>query len=492
MDQYLCIATTFLSGRYHGKEWPPSPARLFQALVAGARTGSYRGHWSTVEPVLEALERLPAPEVLASASRNLPRYRIAVPNNDSDKAGREWSAGRPFDPAVLRTLKTVCPRELSNSSGKPHLYYLWRVKQGSVSLQGVRRLVSCLHTFGWGTDMAYAHSWSLNKKEKHALTQAPGYFHHVPARTGKLQQVPTAGYLQDLGAAYQRYCNRYKDGSVDPATRATKYAHEHYQVVGSIEISAAKFILRKLDNSSAPYAVPWALGMKVAAWMRHAAAEALRQEGYENDFINSYVLGHGTGHGRHMSFIPVPSIGTIYPDGAVRRVMLLEPPDSNGEIALLLQLKLSSSMLHRLRENGNGQRKTEPACRLLEAPRDNVWPYYTRTSAVWHSVTPVVLHGYNSAHGKLSLKKTEQLLYQAFEESGYPTQMIAQLLFQAAPYWAGTEGALTIRVPEHLKQWPRYHVSAHFNQPVCGPLVVGIGRHYGIGLFAAPRDKETS
>jgi hypothetical protein len=24
----LCISVTFLTGRYHGEEWPPSPAQL--------------------------------------------------------------------------------------------------------------------------------------------------------------------------------------------------------------------------------------------------------------------------------------------------------------------------------------------------------------------------------------------------------------------------------------------------------------------------------
>ena len=40
MSDYFCIAVTFLDPRYHGRgdggvpEWPPSPLRLLQALVA--------------------------------------------------------------------------------------------------------------------------------------------------------------------------------------------------------------------------------------------------------------------------------------------------------------------------------------------------------------------------------------------------------------------------------------------------------------------------
>jgi CRISPR-associated protein Csb2 len=489
MDQYLCVTTTFLNNRYHGKEWPPAPARLFQALLAGARTGIYRQYWSTVEPVLRALECLAPPEVLASSSRQLPSYRIAVPNNDSDRAAREWRAGRPFDEASLRTLKTICPRDLEGKPGKPHLLYLWKVADGTLPLEDLRQLASFLHTFGWGIDMAYADSFLFSEKERQFLTGSRNYSHFVPASMGELRDVPAPGYLQDLMAAYQRYCNRRSGTGVDPETRATKYGQERYQRVGSIELRTAKFSLRRLDNSNVPYSVPWTLGMKVAAWMRHAAAEALRQEEYSDEFVDSYVLGHGNGHERHLSFVPVPNIGTIHPDGAVRRVMVLEPPDSGGEVVELLQLKLSSSVLRRVLENGDGPRKTEPVCSLLESQQDNIWPYYTRSSPLWHSVTPVVLHGYNTMRGKFSLRKTEELLYQAFEESGYTRESVEELRFQPAPLWAGTEGALTIRVPEHLKKWPRYHVAIRFRDAVSGPVLAGIGKHYGIGLFAAPSER---
>ena len=48
MRQSLLIAVRFPEGRYHGREdgfngadgWPPSPGRLFQALVAAAARGA--------------------------------------------------------------------------------------------------------------------------------------------------------------------------------------------------------------------------------------------------------------------------------------------------------------------------------------------------------------------------------------------------------------------------------------------------------------------
>lgn len=492
MEQYLCIATTFLSESYHGQEWPPCPARLFQALLAGAKTGAYRQQWEDVEPAMKALECQPAPEMVASNAVWGASYSIAVPNNDSDKAGREWAAGREYDSSRLRTIKSISPRRLHAASGVgAHVYYVWPISE-SLPVETVRKLTSFLHTFGWGIDMAYADSFLLSRSEKQSLSSRPGYAHYKPAEKGRLHNVPAPGYLDDLTKTYERYKSRQGSEGVNPSIRSNVYGQQAYITAGARETPYAQFVLRTLEDAESFFKVPWSLGMQLAAWIRHAAAEALRQERYKEEFINTYVLGHGNGHGKHLSFVPVPTIGSEYSDGIIRRVMILEPAGSDGEIAQLLQLKLSAAILRRLIENGSGPRKTAPVCQLLEAPRDNVWSYYTRTSSVWNSVTPVVLHGHNSAHGKFSLKKTEQLLYQAFEKSGFPPQMIAQLFFQPAPFWAGTEGALAIRVPEYLKKWPRYHVSVRFSQPVTGPLVVGIGKHYGIGLFAAPREKENA
>lgn len=492
MEQYLCIATTFLSDSYHGKEWPPCPARLFQALLAGVSTGVYRRHWKEVEPAFRALERQPAPEMVACRYFPGSAYSIAVPNNDSDKAGREWAAGRDYDPSRLRTIKTVAPRRFhANSEAAAHVYYLWPLSD-SLAADTVRQLTSFLHTFGWGVDMAYADSFVLKRADKQSLTSRQGYAHYKPAETGRLHNVPAPGYLDDLRAAYLSSTNRQKSEGVNPSIRATGYAQQTYSTSGAEETPNARFILRQLKDAEAFYKVPWALGMQLAAWLRHAAAEALRQERYKEDFINSYVLGHGNGHGRHLSFVPVPSVGFRHTDGIVRRAMIVGPPGADGSIAELLQLKLSSAVLHRLVENGGGPRKTAPVCQLFEAPADNVWPYYTRPSTLWHSVTPVVLHGHNSEHGKFSLKKTEQLLHQAFEKAGYPRQMISQLFFQPAPLWPGTEGALQMRVPQHLNRWPRYHVAVQFHEQVAGPLLIGIGQHYGIGLFAAPYHQGNS
>jgi hypothetical protein len=68
----------------------------------------------------------------------------------------------------------------------------------------------------------------------------------------------------------------------------------------------------------------------------------------------------------------------------------------------------------------------------------------------WRSVTPVVLHGYNSVRGVVSVAKTEKLLLRAFEMAGFRPESIERMAFQAAPLWPGSGSARAMKVPEHL------------------------------------------
>ena len=199
MPDWLSIAVTFPNGRYHGREWPPAPARLFQALLAGVMTGRYRERWEDAKPVLEWLERQVAPVILAEPVRELNAYRLAVPNNDLDIAAREWRKGRPYDAALLRTMKTVRPREMSAAT--PHVRFLWPVEEaGDEWAPGIRALADCLHTLGWGIDMAYAETSLLREPEVRQLAGA----RWLPANGGReTRSVPIEGSLEDLRAVQE-------------------------------------------------------------------------------------------------------------------------------------------------------------------------------------------------------------------------------------------------------------------------------------------------
>src|ERR1700678_3506039 len=82
----LDLTIRFLTDRYHGGDWPPSPARLFQALVAGAKAGPANASWEARhQSALEWLEQRPNPEIFARPTVEGQKYTLFVPNNSLDK-----------------------------------------------------------------------------------------------------------------------------------------------------------------------------------------------------------------------------------------------------------------------------------------------------------------------------------------------------------------------------------------------------------------------
>ncbi|MDQ2844283.1 MAG: type I-U CRISPR-associated protein Csb2 [Acidobacteriota bacterium] len=466
----LRVSVTFLTGRYHGQEWPPSPAKFYQAMVAATSGGALRGLAAQqTEAALLWLEGQPPPRIRVCVCRDAQSYRIAVPNNDMDVIAKEWVAGRQADPAKLRTMKDICPKQVSGPG--PHVQYIWDLAGGGLgeTLEWIRKAVHRLHTFGWGVDMAYAAlSGEIDQGEL-----------YEPSATGDRLAVPMPGTLNDLRNTYQRFKQRATGLGVDTHTRPSMLRLQPYRRKGDYSLAWKGFVLLQSD-SDLTRAVPWRDCMKVAGWVRHASAEVLRSE-YPEEFINSFVLGHGENGEkvRRLSYVPLPSLHKQHSDGMIRRVLIVEPPDSDNEATSMLAFKLTGRAVIGI--DGRAE------CVLAPSGKDDwVLRQYTRRSRVWRSVTPVILHGHNvDRHGSISVRKTERLLLRAFEMAGILNEQIESLSFQGAPLWPGARHASAMTVPQHLREYPRLHVEVRLNQAITGPLLAGIGRHYGIGLFAA-------
>ena len=459
--------------RFHGEEWPCSPARLFRALLAGSMTGSNRRNQNAVRPALHWLEQQAAPEIHASPAPELTNYRISVPNNDMDVAAWEWANNRVFDTSLLKTLKTVSPRLLSGEG--PHLTYCWPdVSVDAATENGLRLAVQSLHTLGWGIDMAFA-DLGVGGSERlgsHVRWAATDFGTQTLA-------VPTEGSLDDLEATYQRFLGSVTKTGVNPDTRPTVYRWQGYSN-GTVPFQIIIFELGALskdgeEKNDRVKSYPPEDGMIIAAWLRHASAEALREERYSEQQINELALGHDMAevNADRIIYIPLPSIGFEHANGRIRRVMIAFR--GKNEAMDLLERKLNGWTLT--------DTAGEPVCRLVTPSDKKVRKFYLEAKREWATVTPVILHGYNAAKGTVSLKKTDKLLAQAFQQAGHDVTNIEEWAIQPAPFWPKTPGARSARVPKHLERWPRYHVWVRFKEKIRGPVLAGIGRHYGFGVF---------
>ena len=145
---HLCLTVHWLDDRYHGlvdragpPEWPPSPFRLFQALVAGV--GRCGGLDSDIGKSLEWLQTLGPPIIIAPRSHPGQVITRFVPNNDGDKVPDRQNrlTGKTSRPTIILDW--------------PGVHYVWPIHEDCMH---VRRLVEasrCLSCLGWGIDMAY-------------------------------------------------------------------------------------------------------------------------------------------------------------------------------------------------------------------------------------------------------------------------------------------------------------------------------------------------
>jgi CRISPR-associated protein Csb2 len=133
--KWLCIEARFLFHKYHGsraggrrRDYPPSPHRMFQALVAAANSNG-----SIDEAPKEALlwlEKQWPPRICAPKSTLGMRVNTFVPNNDMNVVASAWAKNEPpvKEPEQLRTKKILQPLHLD---GDATVRFLWAAHENS-------------------------------------------------------------------------------------------------------------------------------------------------------------------------------------------------------------------------------------------------------------------------------------------------------------------------------------------------------------------------
>jgi CRISPR-associated protein Csb2 len=500
MSEYLCISITFLDPfpSFHGRgdgelEWPPSPLRLFQALVAAAGRGMSLPIDADSIMALKLLEAAPPPIIVAPSIIQGAPIRIAVPNNDLDIVAAAWEARKEpkKQPNELKTMKTVRPGYLVGGE-QVQFFFADDNEKLATQCKVFKALARSITHLGWGTDMVAAEASMTSADELHRANGKKWQPVHGAAKIES--RSPTIGTLDDLTQRHHEFVSRltrgdrgaiaYKPVSPQTSFRAVGYRRSDDPAPRPYAI----FELRTDDDEFLRY--PQDKFIHIAGMVRHLAIETAKlhpPSGFGEDWIDTYIAGHNRSKGddhRQLSYVPLPSIGHAYTDPSIRRVMIVAPP---GDDALLtfLALRLSGRVL-----------KPEPGTRLgrgvtlVKVRSDNVARFYTCSANTWASATPVILPG----HDDHKPAKTRRLIEKALLQSGIeipcefewsPFSHFPKLL-TAHKYDRDNRPAGFIR-PDHLLNQTAVHLRLVFNEnkEVSGPLVIGAGRHCGFGLMGA-------
>lgn len=455
---------------YHGVEWPPSPFKLMQALLAGVNQGRNRSQPTVdFESAIRWLEQQDPPWIDAPDSVQGSILTVAVPNNEDNLTMAAWAGGKPEAAntrAKRNALKDMPQRFLQTY--KP-LAYHWQIAPDDEAIAqriaGYAQRITCL---GRGIDMVVA--WGNVSAEAPAFSSQC----YLPQHAGIALRVPVPGSVDSLEARYQAQF-RPRSGNVwvvglPPLYYGTARYQRADQPAGKPYIA---FELLELHGKGF-WGRDARWGDEVCAMVRHQVCHALMQELETPEDVAQW-MGHGEKNEQRLQILPLPSIGHEHVDGLIRRVMV-----TGSDAGLLERLAWMLEGSELLKDH-------EPVARFVRVfgedkmiARYLAVPLETGLAAgacEWVSVTPVVLPGFDH-----NGKRTARLMHKALQQAGLPEPV--DMAVSSAPHYRHGFRAGAYAVPKYLAQYPQYHVRIRWEKPLIGPIAIGAGRLRGLGLFA--------
>ncbi|NMF96140.1 type I-U CRISPR-associated protein Csb2 [Aromatoleum toluolicum] len=460
-NHWLVIEAQFLTGIYRGAEWPPAPFRLLQAIVAGNR--------SVTAPGLGWLERQPAPDIIAPSSPPELRYTIYVPNNSDRRKAK-----------AATTSREVVERRVA---GPVRYVFALTDEESCRDAFHVIDTASHLHTLGSGQDQVSVtgHITSVRPtcaaSETHFTASLGPAARALRSNVDVILRVPIPGSLSSLETRFQASQTRLdkSKGWISPVLAPGLHDIAAYTPAGqAARVAMVPLRLQKPGNPRTfrpfdPRNTVVVAGMLRGAVMQRTAGLPLA------DFAAGYAPESDLE--RRLSWVPLPSLGHDHADGLLRRALLVAPISCLPEVANVLHC-LGNEPL-RLVEENSGEHVADAA---LADPEDGVFAAYRRPSRTWTSVTPMILPGDHAGNSRL----VRNLVLKALSNSAIDAGLLEDMEVSRLPFLPQAHHVADYR----LKAWQAgrlmpYHVRLHFREPMRGPVFLGRGRHFGLGVCCA-------
>ena len=494
MSRALLLSVRFHDGRYHGErahgagEWPPSPARLFQALVAGAAksmnlTEEDRG-------ALEWMERLDAPTITAPIVRKGQPFSNFVPNNDHDLVE---GGSKPL--SKIRTSKTIRPHVFD---ARISLLYIWPFGGGGheeLHARTICKIAEGLYQLGRGVDMAWAQAELLDGNQIEARLSGHGGVVHLPSKDGGgvLLSCPRKGSLASLETRFKwRRFGRSRDGGKVRQLYTQAPKPSFAPIAYDSSPKRYLFDLRTADRATDFAVRPLNAAAALVRTTRDRAAERLCAETPElAGEVERYLVGRGAGDAdkaARVRVVPIPSIGHPHADMMIRRLAVYAPqacpltPDDvawafaqvswigdDGVIDAELQRADDDSMVRRFERRGRRWRSVTPLALAVAHRR---------------RIEPTRLVGEAKGADERAIEETRAVaaVRQALRHAGVRAP-IAEVRVQREPFDRRGERAESFAAGTRFPKEALWHVSVTFATPVAGPLLLGDGRYLGLGLM---------
>lgn len=505
MEQALLLAVWFHEGRYHGldnrkaPEWPPSPARLFQALMAGSAQGAAVPQ-ATVT-ALDWLEQLPPPMISAPHGTPGQAFTSYVPNNDLDA---ELAKGKTpnIDGAVaaIRIGKSIRPTLFDH--GTPILY-CWFFEGDSKAATALATAAKGLYQLGRGIDLAWAQAEVTDSESAKQRMAKHGGILYMPTEGGGPGQkllCPRPGLRSSLTAHFEGMRTRFRPSGDNrrpshlfvqpPKPRLLKVAY-------NAERQRLLFELREPSAKGDFFSWPLKSAAALVQAVRDQAAKLLcdKLPDLENN-VELYLVGRkaeDADKAKRVQIIPIPSIGHEHADLGIRRLAAYVP-----QSCPLRADDLAWAFAQVVWVDADGVIFRE----LQRADDDSMKRRFEASSQCWRSVTPLALSMAERRRIDPEQKAEEAkggneriaeearacaAVRQALRHAGISTPP-AGISVQREPYDNHGARAELFASGTRFNKHALWHVEIRFSKPVAGPLLLGNGRFLGLGLMR-PHDE---
>jgi CRISPR-associated protein Csb2 len=499
----LVVQIRLHDGRYHGEgDWPPSPARLFQALVAGAGLGGPIG--GADKKALEWLEKQEPPLVAAPPAWR-PRRGVLfyMPNNDSDAI-----AGDPLRMPKIRT---------ATKTFRPYLFdatvpfvYAWPFVGQAAHDDDARAICSLaerLYQLGRGIDMAWAWGEILDNRDlDELLTTYPGrLFRPSAGRSKATLPSPCKGSLESIERRYRAFGERFRYVKDGKTVRVVfrRPPRPRFRPV-SYDSPPSRQLYELRDPTAEAAFAPWPLARvsDLVVRLRDGAVERLngalpaRKADIERVLVGRKPDGTNDGPPEdRVRIIPLPSVGHVHADREIRRV-LVEVPATCPLAADDVHWAFSGLNVADI-ETGEIQTV------LVRTDDEGFLRHYgledDKGHRVWRTVTPAALPE-DARRRRIEPARTRDEAKAGVERAGELARAAAAVCqaLRHAGVRAGVEAIRVQREPfdakgarvEAFARGTRFakgrlwHAEVAFEAPVSGPLVIGDGRFLGLGVLA--------
>ena len=465
----LRLTVEWLDDAYHGREWPPSPLRLYQALLAGA--AAHRRGDAGLEAALRHLETLPAPVVTAPSAESARAVTASVANNDGDAVVALLAKGQQAQARKLRERSVTLRTRRALRFDGPITYDWAAGPETAGHFAAIAAMAGAVSAVGLGIDVALARATLLARPGP-----VRGVRHAPAARARRRLDVPWPGAFDALERRYRAERGRIAGGSVAAVPEPERRSVAYRSALDPPGLRSAAFALRRPDET--PFALEGARAMEVAAMVRHALGRVARRAGLDAD-TRAALMGHGAEAGR-LWVQPLASVGHRHADGRIRRVMLVAADGVDEAHWTDVVVRLLGEALIPARA------RTAVALLAPVADADPVLARYRGVAAQWTTATPVVLPGHDHRRGKPRPRRAVERL---LRHAGIAEALVASVRMEPAPRLAGSDGARRYRRPAHLARYPVQHLSVRWTTPLAGPLALGAGTGYGLGLLVPVPDR---